>query len=983
MSLDPTQAREFLARVIPWPQDEQTSYTNLHWTFVPKDHKPGGKMSWGGRACRSVADAINVLEWARKLPDTRDIYACMSSQSTAQEVMSAKGKPYYKAVRLSENAVALKSLYLDVDVKEGGSGYASQGEAISELTRFCTESGMPSPSMVVSSGGGLHVYWTMSRGMTVGEWYPLACALIAATQKFGLKCDAMVTTDAARILRVPGTLNHKTNPPKPVGILAKKDFDYMAEKIEKILEPFKVAGVLPGYLAGNSSSAMASILPPRAQHLAGDDDLTAGIETAMPRDELRACLDVIPNNGTDWNLWNTVGMRIYGATEGADYGLDEWQQWSDQIATEGKDSCEARWEAFHHSPPTRTGAGALVVMAREMLGDDKWTPRIIAPVPVQLPATLPATPQVAGAVVMPAPGGPDPSLPGAYSRDANGIIWLNGLDDDGKAMRIQISDYPMTDAWIQKNPFLLHFTTTVERGRVQQITLPLEVVGSQEMRKALQSQGFMLKIQPKLATEFFLSWIKKLQESKDAVASSPFGWTVSNGKFEGFVYGGRLFFPGGTRDAASADPVLGRQYAPTGELQPWIDAAKLITDQKRPSLDGILASAFAAPLVMFTGHRGMLLSMWSQESGIGKSTSLSVAQAVWGDPVKATQMLSDTANSVMNKIGEIRSLPMYWDELKTEDDTKKFVDITFRMTMGKEKSRMTRSVTQREVGSWQTLLVSASNDSILNYIINRTSTTTAGLHRVFEYEVTPGVTGQIDTAVASRTIARLNHNYGQVGLIYAEFLGNNFARVDKEIEALLKRLNEQTQAKQEERFWVALIGVLLMGAKYANELNFTDIDLKALKKFLLEHLENMRAERNSQPVDMKIAMNVSDKLAQFLNAMRYRHMIITNRVHIARGKPVAGTIKVLNGEQVGRFDGIYVHVGAEDKLLRISSTALTDWCADKGYSRTVFTNALAEEFGMKKLHGRIASGTQYAGITEYLLEIDLAGSPLLDFLSEQ
>src|SRR5690606_28476387 len=125
------------------------------------------------------------------------------------------------------------------------------------------------------------------------------------------------------------------------------------------------------------------------------------------------------------------------------------------------------------------------------------------------------------------------------------------------------------------------------------------------------------------------------------------------------------------------------------------------------------------------------MSAFSKASGIGKSTSLKVAQAVWGDPVKAVQSLSDTQNAVMNKLGEIRSLPLYWDELKTEDDTKKFVNITFQTTQGKEKARMSRSVTQREPGSWQTLLVSASNDSLLDYVIGRTNMTTAGIYRVF------------------------------------------------------------------------------------------------------------------------------------------------------------------------------------------------------------------------------------------------------------
>jgi hypothetical protein len=34
-----------------------------------------------------------------------------------------------------------------------------------------------------------------------------------------IKCDIAVTTDIARLLRVPGTLNHKYDPPRPVQLL--------------------------------------------------------------------------------------------------------------------------------------------------------------------------------------------------------------------------------------------------------------------------------------------------------------------------------------------------------------------------------------------------------------------------------------------------------------------------------------------------------------------------------------------------------------------------------------------------------------------------------------------------------------------------------------------------------------------------------------------------------------------------------------------
>jgi hypothetical protein len=449
---------------------------------------------------------------------------------------------------------------------------------------------------------------------------------------------------------------------------------------------------------------------------------------------------------------------------------------------------------------------------------------------------------------------------------------------------------------------------------------------------------------------------------------------------EGFVYGGMMFTPTGDLASANPDPVIARQYAPQGDLQPWLDAAELVTLQGRPDLDAVLASAFAAPLVRFAGDiKGLLMSVYSQESGVGKTTALSVAQAVWGDPMRM-QGTSDTLNSVFGKMGQLKSLPIYWDEIKGDEETKKFVQLTFQLSKGTEKSRMRANTTQREAGTWQTLLVSATNDSLIDYIVGNTTTTTAGLMRVFEFEIAPGTKHQIARSDASRISGLLNDNYGSAGLIYARFLGVNSAQVDKDYAELARALGIETNETKEERFWSVLITCILLGARYANTLGLTKIDEAELKKFMFAKLEKMRGERNSQPVDMRQAINVSNMLAQFFNAMQARHTLYTNRIHITAGKPPANTIKVVR--PADRVDGIYVHVGELDKLVRISATYLSTWLKDQGLSRHIFKHALETELGCKLVRGRIGSGTQFAGATEYLLELDLAGHPLANFIDE-
>lgn len=70
--------------------------------------------------------------------------------------------------------------------------------------------GMPEPTMMVSSGRGLHVYWKLSEPMTnLPEWSSLQKRLIDRVNNVaGPKADKAIF-DAPRIMRLPGFVNQK------------------------------------------------------------------------------------------------------------------------------------------------------------------------------------------------------------------------------------------------------------------------------------------------------------------------------------------------------------------------------------------------------------------------------------------------------------------------------------------------------------------------------------------------------------------------------------------------------------------------------------------------------------------------------------------------------------------------------------------------------------------------------------------------------
>lgn len=953
------QAHDYLLTVLPWPEAGETAYCNIHWMSLTKDNKK----FWGGRAATNVQEALKLVEWAQKQPDIRDLYVCMSSQARCEERTSKRGYAYKNAVRSSQDAVALKSLYIDIDVKAGA--YPTTGDAALALKQFISETGMPSPTAVVASGsGGMHVYWALDRALPPRDWQVLANSLVRAATAKGLKIDTQCTVDSARILRIPGTKNFKSDPPKEVKTLL----------LGKPVSLDDVRAVLGTYI---DISPLPQVTGPKVDN----SELSAGIEVgAKPVniDEVAtSCAfvkEALDTGGANYNnpLWFlTTSLAAF-----CEDGLDVAHRMAKGHPTYSAEETERLYNRVVEKR-AQNNIGWPKCEKIELSG---CTACATCPLRAQNKSPLNFTLKVAPAFKPAANVGTIDVLPDGYYRNHDGVIFRRVVGDDGTPLSIPVMPYPILDGWLTDSPWTIHFSTRVA-GRSNRVSLALSDLASRDGLARLSNDGgipFKDKAD-KIVREFLVSWVQKLQNTKNAVVSStPFGWASVNGKLDGFSYAGRVWGVDADRPATVPNGALAIQYQPKGELQPWIDAAKLITDQDRAELNAMLAASFGAPLVRFTGQSGALMSAYSSESGLGKTTAMRVAQAVWADPIRAMQSLADTPNSVLNKLGEIKVLPLYWDELKTDADTAKFVNLTFTLTGGKEKSRLSSSVEQRQSGVWETLLISASNDSLTDPIMRSTSSTTAGLYRLFEFVVTPGVKGQIEHGVMSRSVSKLNENYGQAGLAYAQFLGANFERIENEVAQEYDRLSHELEAGNDERYWFVVLTTVLMGARYANELGLTEINEDGLREFMIATLKKLRSDVSEAPTDMKNTMSVSNILAQFLNAMAARHTLKTNKIHVGQGKPPKGSVKVVS--DTSKLDGIYVHIGQDDRMLRISSTYLSRWMSDHGWSRHAFTKALKDEFGAKVINGKLGAGTDQVRGMEYIIELDMNDAKLQGFL---
>ena len=124
---------------------------------------------------------------------------------------------------------AVNCLFADFDAKLYTGG-------MEELMRHVQSLELPA-SAIVATGGGVHAYWVFDKPMRapfaqVADWQRIWVDRVVEADR--------AAKDLGRVLRAPGSLNHKYSPPRPVTILDGDPVDrlYPTEAIAEVLRPY-------------------------------------------------------------------------------------------------------------------------------------------------------------------------------------------------------------------------------------------------------------------------------------------------------------------------------------------------------------------------------------------------------------------------------------------------------------------------------------------------------------------------------------------------------------------------------------------------------------------------------------------------------------------------------------------------------------------------------------------------------------------------
>ncbi|MCP4712224.1 MAG: hypothetical protein GY869_26680, partial [Planctomycetes bacterium] len=254
-----------------------------------------------------------ILVWT--LPDKRSTWFTDPSAAEENALGLPDGTDVYFGVGLApenygphvrckaEDVIGIGALWMDVDFGDGHNKQVPPDEA---TAREILDKVKIPPSIIVHSGGGYHAYWLLERPWIFNDDADRsrAQALVRGWQENirsifeaqGYTLD--VTSDLARLLRVPGTNNCKNNEIRPVNIIypteningqlrrySIEDFDINSA------EPAKFFAISLESKTVGSANQTGGLKTQKKKKSAGDEELLTKARDAGNGDKFMALFD--------------------------------------------------------------------------------------------------------------------------------------------------------------------------------------------------------------------------------------------------------------------------------------------------------------------------------------------------------------------------------------------------------------------------------------------------------------------------------------------------------------------------------------------------------------------------------------------------------------------------------------------------------------------------------------------------------------------
>jgi len=280
---------------------------------------------------------------------------------------------------------------------------------------------------------------------------------------------------------------------------------------------------------------------------------------------------------------------------------------------------------------------------------------------------------------------------------------------------------------------------------------------------------------------------------------------------------------------------------PKGTFEAWQAIVKehILT---RPALEFALVLGFNATLNAYfaqdTNMDTLVVHIYG-DSSTGKTTSTRIATSAFGRPTTTDNGLiltwNSTANALINKLNGVHGVLLGIDEASM-NGMKDFSKMIYQLAGGVEKSRLTAEIEQRKQGTWSGGLLSNAEHS-LQLKSNQNSGLEVRLLEIGNEQWTESA------AHADAIKEGLEQNYGHAGPEFASYL------LKQDRTKLLELLKEQEQEVQKAMIikdqltgrLARKFAVILLTAKLMNETLSFQLDVDAIRDFIVQH-EQAKAE---------------------------------------------------------------------------------------------------------------------------------------------
>ena len=745
--------------------------------------------------------------------------------------------------RTGDNAKKLKSFFLDLDVDiEDPKKFNSQHEALSALQRFCRKLSLPKP-LIVNSGNGVHVHWQLKEAVLKEDWKIAATRFKKIIKEQGLLTDPAVTSDTARVLRVPHTHNHK-NEPKQVtffGIpsLELHDFDQFVSLLGVDTTP------VPTPIPEGANAVMANLMGNRESYF---KDI---LKKSLQGDGCAQLKHIVENpNDISEPLWFNGISIIKHCVDGGRKGAHKISCGHENYDPEETDSKYDTVEYVHTCERFDENNEGVCDNCKH------WG-KIKSPI-VLGNRIKESDPHVESNF---------PIYPKPYFRGANGGVYRReNKDGDIEEVLVYHNDlYVVERIRDDMEGECIVMELRLPKEKPQKFTISLRTVASQQkFKEALAEKGVSVLWIGELM-KYTNTWINELQATTRAKkARNQFGWVSDNGmEFQSFILGDKEI----RTDEILENPpsVHTGQYfhlfSSKGSLEEW----KEITDYYNK--DGfelhqyIIGTGFGSPLMIFMPEKGAGLNVHGK-SGVGKSTAMYAAAGIWANPAKYCLKYDDTQASIWGRAEAYKNLPLYIDEL-TGKDPKALSNFAYSISGGQQRNRQSKDAnTERWRGDpCNFIMVSSANESLIQKISSEKDNPAAEGQRLAEYKAEE-LLGNLNDSEGARELAmKIQDVYGVAGVPYIQHVLRNLSQYRTETRELQKKLDKAAGLLPVNRFWSAKAACSLMGLLISKKLGLHNFDMVKQKEFVIELLKSNK--ESLEEMESNVEQQISDYLSQY------------------------------------------------------------------------------------------------------------------------